>query len=99
MVRALKRFFHNKESLGLIKISDEKDYHNLFLGKSIDSNEKLAKAYEKAWDARKFEIDNYWKRTTYFWAFQITSFTGYLAVLNSNSYTSLPGKNSRSYFA
>ena len=42
---------------------------------------------------RKFEIDNYWKRTTYFWAFQITSFTAYLAVLNSSFYNSTPSKN------
>lgn len=29
--------------------------------------EKLKEAYEKAHDIRKFEIDLYWKRTTYIW--------------------------------
>jgi hypothetical protein len=38
-------------------------------------------AYKKAWEARDFEIRNYWVRTAYFWAFQVASFTGYFAVL------------------
>lgn len=41
------------------------------------------KALEIAHDIRKFEIDLYWKRTTYFWAFIAASFTGYFAILSS----------------
>jgi hypothetical protein len=33
-----------------------------------DKDSKLAKAYEVALDTRKFEIELYWKRATYFWA-------------------------------
>ena len=33
-----------------------------------DKESKLAKAYEVALDTRKFEIELYWKRATYFWA-------------------------------
>jgi hypothetical protein len=28
----------------------------------------------RAHDLRRFEIENYWRRATYFWAFQVTSF-------------------------
>lgn len=92
-MKSIIKFFYNGKPSGLEKVADKDEYLNLFKGKSIDLNDKHLKAYEKAWDARKFEIDNYWKRTTYFWAFQIISFTGYLAVLNSTSYNSEPAKN------
>ncbi len=36
-------------------------------------------------DTRKFEIELYWKRAAYFWAFIAATFTGYFAVLSSNS--------------
>lgn len=32
-------------------------------------------ALTRAHDLRKFEIENYWKRATYFWAFQLVAFT------------------------
>jgi hypothetical protein len=35
------------------------------------------KALELALDIRKFEIDLYWKRATYFWAFITAAFAGY----------------------
>lgn len=41
-------------------------------------------ALEKALDIRKFEIDLYWKRATYFWGFLIVIFAGYFAVLSAN---------------
>jgi hypothetical protein len=78
---------------GLEKIKSPEEYLSAFEGKSLDVDQRLTKAYEKAWDARKFEIDNYWKRTTYFWAFQVTAFAAYIAVLNSDSYKANPPKN------
>ena len=36
---------------------------------------------ELAPDVRKFEIDLYWKRATYFWAFTGAALAGYLTVL------------------
>jgi len=93
MFRSFLEFFYNNKSSGLTKINDESELYSKFQGDSLEPNSKLTKAYERAWDARKFEIDNYWKRTTYFWAFQVTSFTAYLAVINSNSYTTVPSKN------
>ena len=41
---------------------------------------KREKALEHALDIRKFEIDLYWKRAAYFWAFIGATFAGYVAV-------------------
>jgi hypothetical protein len=45
---------------------------------------KKAKALKYALDIRKFEIDLYWKRATYFWAFIGATFAGYGAVQASS---------------
>ncbi|MEA5104469.1 hypothetical protein [Pantoea sp. S18] len=36
---------------------------------------KIKEAYSKSHDIRKFEIDLYWKRATYFWLFMVALFT------------------------
>jgi hypothetical protein len=41
-------------------------------------------ALKQALDIRKFEIDLYWKRATYFWAFIAASFAGYFALQSSS---------------
>lgn len=43
-------------------------------------------AFEKAWQIRNFEIDLYWKRAAYFWAFIAATFAGYIAVISSDNY-------------
>ena len=35
---------------------------------------KIADALKRAHELRRFEIENYWKRATYFWAFQAVAF-------------------------
>ncbi len=48
------------------------------------------KALERAWKNRDFEIELYWKRATYFWAFIGATFAGYFIVLDySESYLRL----------
>ncbi|RUO81175.1 hypothetical protein CWI84_02165 [Idiomarina tyrosinivorans] len=42
-------------------------------------------ALEYALDIRKFEIELYWKRATYFWALIAVAFTGFFAVLASEN--------------
>jgi hypothetical protein len=42
--------------------------------------DRIEKALEKAHDIRKFEIDLYWKRAAYFWAFSAAAFAGYFAL-------------------
>ena len=54
------------------QISPEK-YEKLF-------KDKEEKALEHALDIRKFEIDLYWKRATYFWTFISVTMAGFLAV-------------------
>jgi hypothetical protein len=55
-----------------------------------DFNGKKRKlALQHALDIRKFEIDLYWKRATYFWAFIAAAFVGYGAVETSTSGSSI----------
>src|SRR5438034_8243387 len=49
-------------------------------------NERAKAAFEKAWEIRKFEIEMYWKRATYFWTFIASTFVGYFALTASNNY-------------
>jgi hypothetical protein len=49
---------------------------------TCDDRKRIEKAYEQAWHARDFEIDNYWKRTLYFWGFQVASFAGYFTLFS-----------------
>src|SRR5215472_15545000 len=43
----------------------------------------VEKALDLALDIRKFEIELYWKRATYFWAFIAVALGGYVALLNA----------------
>lgn len=54
------------------------DYKSKFKGK-----EEKALCY--ALDIRKFEIDMYWKRATYFWTFIAAALAGYVAIQISTS--------------
>lgn len=49
-----------------------------------DKDSKLLKAaFEQVSDIRKFEIELYWKRATYFWALIAVAFAGYFSILAS----------------
>lgn len=56
------RYLH---ALGIHSVSDKSD------NRSVD---KLKAALGRAHDIRQFEIELYWKRATYFWAFQLVAF-------------------------
>ena len=47
---------------------------------------KRAKALEHALDIRKFEIELYWKRATYFWALIAVTFAGFFAVFSAKGF-------------
>jgi len=64
-------------------------YTENFVGES-NSNTKSAKALALALDVRKFEIDLYWKRATYFWAFTGAALAGYLATLTGKDLANRP---------
>jgi hypothetical protein len=51
---------------------------------------KLKAAHARAHDIRKFEIELYWKRATYFWAFQLVAFTA-LGLLFKDGELANPG--------
>jgi len=40
----------------------------------IENLDARKAALDRAHDLRKFEIENYWKRATYFWSFQVIAF-------------------------
>lgn len=63
----------NYEQIGTTSRLTPEDYEMLFKGKE-------AKALEQALDIRKFEIELYWKRATYFWTFIGVSLTAYFAI-------------------
>jgi hypothetical protein len=62
------------------KIKLLQDYKNQFSLPESGNKPDPKTALETALDIRKFEIDLYWKRATYSWAFIAASFTGYIAV-------------------
>jgi Gamma-glutamyl cyclotransferase, AIG2-like len=61
---------------------DHKAYLAKFDG-DLPKDTRQLRALELALDIRKFEIELYWKRTTYFWAFLALAFGAYFAVLNA----------------
>ena len=52
----------------------------------LDDETKAKVAFEKAWEIRNFEIEMYWKRASYFWAFIASAFVGYFALVSSSNY-------------
>lgn len=87
MIKSIFTFFYKKDESAMTEIS-EQDYLEIFV--KGRKKEEIEAAYRQAWQAKNFEIDNYWKRTNYFWAFQVASFAGYFSVLSSNAYKSNP---------
>lgn len=67
---------------GLSELSEE-DYCEALINVRPDIAER---AFNKAWETRNFEIEMYWKRATYFWAFIASTFVGYFALVGSDSY-------------
>ncbi|MBA3014287.1 MAG: hypothetical protein KKD63_16755 [Proteobacteria bacterium] len=57
-------------------------YKNRFGLDGSDKN-KAKCAFEHAVDIRKFEIELYWKRATYFWALIAVAFAGFFAILST----------------
>ena len=71
---------------GVKIIKDKQEYikHFSLTDEAMQSKYKKDKqknALDCALDIRKFEIDLYWKRATYFWAFIAASFTGYFLII------------------
>lgn len=61
---------------------NQDDYEKIFETNDRKSK-KLNEAFKQVSDIRKFEIELYWKRGTYFWALIAVAFAGYFAILSS----------------
>lgn len=48
--------------------------------------DKAEKAFDRACAVRDFEIEMYWKRANYFWAFIASTFAGYFLLISSEKY-------------
>jgi len=62
------------------KISQDRYYELLLRNFTEADKQRIEKAYEQAWKAKNFEIENYWKRTIYFWGFQTVIFAGFCTI-------------------
>lgn len=56
-----------------------------------DDKKKLENAYEQAAKIREFEINLYWKRAGYFWAFIVSIYTAFFSVQKEFYYDKLCG--------
>ena len=56
---------------------NQQEYNEKF----TTDKEVLSNAFAQASNIRKFEIELYWKRATYFWALIAVAFAGYFAIL------------------
>lgn len=65
---------------GNILFEDTEYFENVFGVKApLDNDrEKIETAFNLAHETRKFEIELFWKRGTYYWAFILGAFTAYL---------------------
>jgi hypothetical protein len=64
-----------------VEIHSEKGYKQAF---SEENSKRQSKALECALDIRKFEIELYWKRASYFWTLIAASFAGFFALSTSD---------------
>jgi len=63
------------------KISNKDEYKAYFLSK-MNKKKKLKNTFRQALESRKFEIELYWKRATYFWSFIAAAFAGYFVLIS-----------------
>lgn len=80
----------------MITNEDHRDYFKKLLNTNghcdyltEENIEKIRGALERAHDVRKFEIDMYWKRATYFWAFIVVISGAYGITLFSTDQSNL----------
>src|ERR1035437_2713319 len=63
-----------------IRVRDSEHYQAQFPDRA-----KREYAYKLALEIRRFEIELYWKRTTYFWTLIAATFAGYFALASSGN--------------
>jgi hypothetical protein len=81
-MKSMLKFFYEGRRTGLTPLT-QAEYES----RLAQTDEKKAeRAFDKAWATRNFEIELYWKRATYFWAFIASAFVGYFGLINAEAY-------------
>ncbi|MCM3904811.1 MAG: hypothetical protein ND866_24200 [Pyrinomonadaceae bacterium] len=81
MSKLLNYFYQSRRPAVTSLTKDE------YRGRLVDIDPvKAERAFNKAWETRNFEIELYWKRATYFWAFIASAFVGYFGLVNADVY-------------
>ena len=71
----------NKKKRNAIHVTTKEEYLNLFTDDKPSETERMrSRALKEAQDIRKFEIDLYWRRTGFFWAFITIIYTALFSV-------------------
>ncbi|KKL98888.1 hypothetical protein LCGC14_1819930 [marine sediment metagenome] len=86
-IKSFWSFAFTKDEDAMVKMSED-EYRDVFI--KDKTSEQIKVTYDKAWEAKNFEIELYWKIANYFWAFQIASFAGYFTIIGSDAYTLNP---------
>ena len=71
----------------MIDLVNSKEEYLEHLLKDVPEQRRLSviqEAYKNALDTRKFEIDLYWKRATYFWTFIAAIFIAFYSIINQD---------------
>ena len=85
--KKLIEIFWDRSDPDLIEI-EESEYRDRLINSHSGSSKKkrtAKRAFEAAYDLRKFEIEMYWKRANYFWTFIAAVFTGYGFMIREGS--------------
>lgn len=82
-LKSLWMCFYNSEGSALTSLTKDQ-----YVTELVNIDEKKAeRAFERALTMRDFEIEMYWKRANYFWAFIASAFAGYFALISSDKYS------------
>ena len=72
----------NKKTRKAYHINKHEEYLKLFADDKASANERMrARALKEAQEVRRFEIQLYWHRTAFFWAFITIIYTALFSVL------------------
>lgn len=82
VLRKLRKIFYQADDYSGLYPLTEAEYRAQF---SQLNDAQRSRAFEMILDTRKFEIDLYWRRATYFWAFIASAFAGYIFLARSGN--------------
>ena len=73
----IRKVFYESRRDGLTALTREEYFARL-----LADPRRAERAFEKAWAVRNFEIEMYWKRAMYFWAFITSAFVAYFGLMS-----------------